>query len=53
MNVTVSSESTASPSTTPTEAPTTTPTEFPGFGVVLTVVAILAVAPLAIRRRGG
>jgi PGF-CTERM protein len=41
------------PSATPTEPPTTTPTEFPGFGVVLTVVAILAVALLGIRRRGG
>jgi major cell surface glycoprotein (TIGR04216 family) len=41
------------PSATPTESPTTTPTEFPGFGVVLTVVAILAVALLGIRRRGG
>jgi PGF-CTERM protein len=40
------------PSATPTEPPTTTPTEFPGFGVVLTVVAMLAVGLLAVRRRG-
>ncbi len=39
------------PTATPTEAPTTTATEFPGFGPLVALLALVAAALLAARRR--